>query len=175
MAEADHRDSYRSACRCWHTKLCEPLNFDINQRKGRTVKRDWDLLRKQLIDIEEEQDVLAGIPDEPKWTDQTEAEFMRQYEEYRAIEGRIAGHLELLVDNGYVEGIQVLRGADGHISLGLSSPRLTMAGHDLLDTMRSKPIWEKIKTAAQSKGIELTFDAIKTLGSWALKQVIGAS
>lgn len=139
------------------------------------MKRDWDLLRKQLTDIEEERDVLADMPSEPKWTDQTEAEYSRQYEEYQAIEGRIAGHLELLVDNGYVDGVHVLRGADGHIAFGLSSPRLTMTGHDLLDTMRSKPVWENIKSAAQSKGIELTFEAIKMLGSWALKQVIGAS
>lgn len=139
------------------------------------MKRDWDLLRKQLTDIEEERDVLGDIPNAPQWTDQTEAEYSRQYAEYRAIEGQIAGHLELLVDNGYVEGVRVLRGVDGHVAFGLSSPRLTMAGHDLLDTMRSKPVWEKIKATAQSKGIDLTFDAIKALGAWALKQVIGVS
>ncbi|WCM18767.1 DUF2513 domain-containing protein [Paraburkholderia bryophila] len=139
------------------------------------MKRDWDLLRKQLTDIEEKHDVLADIPSEPRWIDQTEAEYSRQYEEYHTIKGRIAGHLELLIDDGYVDGVQVLRGADGHIAFGLSSPRLTMAGHDLLDTMRSKPVWENIKSAAQSKGIELTFETIKMLGTWALKQVIGAS
>ncbi|MCA8296888.1 DUF2513 domain-containing protein [Burkholderia sp. AU30198] len=137
------------------------------------MKRDWDLLRKQLTDVEEDRNVLDDIPDAPTWTDQPEAEYTRQYDEYRSIEGRIAGHLELLIDNGYVEGIHVLRGADGHISFGLSSPRLTMAGHDLLDTMRSLPVWEKIKATAQTKGIELTFDAIKTLAGWALKQLIG--
>jgi hypothetical protein len=139
------------------------------------MKRDWDLIRKQLTDIEEERDVLADIPDEPKWTDQSATEYSSQYEEYRATKERIAGHLELLVDDGYIEGVRILRGADSHISFGLSSPRLTMAGHDLLDTMRSKPVWEKIKTTAQSKGIELTFDAVKMLGTWAFKQVIGVS
>lgn len=64
---------------------------------------------------------------------------------------------------------------DGHTSFGLSSPRLTMTGHDLLDTMRSKPVWEKVKETAQSKGIELTFEAVKMRGTWALKQVIGLS
>ncbi|QGA37237.1 DUF2513 domain-containing protein [Burkholderia glumae] len=137
------------------------------------MKRDWDLLRRQLTDIEEERDVFAEIPDEPKWTDQGEAEYSAQYAEYRSIEARIAGHLELLVDNGYVEGVRVLRGIDGHIALGISNPRLTMAGHDLLDTMRSKPVWDKVKETAQSKGIELTFDAVKMLGTWALKQIIG--
>ncbi|KWO52352.1 YjcQ family protein [Burkholderia ubonensis] len=139
------------------------------------MKRDWELLRKQLTDIEEERDVLADIPDEPKWTDQSEAEFRLRHDEYQAIESRILGHLELLINNGYVEGIKVTRGLSGHFMISRSSPRLTMAGHDLLDTMRSNPVWEKIKTTAQSKGIELTIDAVKMLGTWALKQVIGVS
>ncbi|MFV8603967.1 DUF2513 domain-containing protein [Ralstonia pseudosolanacearum] len=139
------------------------------------MKRDWDLLRKQLNDIEEERDVFTDLPDEPKWTDQTEAEYAQQCQEYRASESKILGHLELLINNGYVDGIQVGRSLDGEFYYANHHPRLTMAGHDLLDTMRSKPIWEKIKTTAQSKGIELTFEAIKALGGWALKQVIGAS
>ena len=64
-----------------------------------------------------------------------------------------------------------MRGADGHIMYSLSNPRLTMSGHDLLDTMRSSGIWETIKTTAQKKGIELTFDAVKAIGIVALKQI----
>ena len=136
------------------------------------MKRDWDLLRKQLTDIEEEKDVLADIPDEPKFSDQSWDDYERQLKAFNAVEARIAGHLEMLINNGYVEGIQVLRGADGHLAYGLASPRLTMAGHDLLDTMRSSKIWESIKSTAKKKGIELTFDAVKSLGIFALKQLI---
>ena len=85
-------------------------------------------------------------------------------------EARILGHLEMLIDNGYIEGITILRGIDGHFSCSVSNPRLTMAGHDLLDTLRSTPIWESIKSTAKSKGIELSFDAIKALGISAIKQ-----
>jgi len=92
----------------------------------------------------------------------------------RTVEERIAGHLELLIDSGYVEGLQVLRGADGHFSYGQPAPRLTMAGHDLLDTMRSATIWESIKQTARTKGIELTFDAIKALAGYAMKHALGA-
>ncbi len=52
------------------------------------------------------------------------------------------------------------------------NPNLTWEGHDLLDTIRSKPIWEKIKSLAQAKGIELTFDAVKALGVFAYKQIL---
>jgi hypothetical protein len=96
------------------------------------MKRDWDLLRKQLTDIEAGDDVLADIPDAPKWTDDLTWEaYDSLAKEQRMVEERIAGHLELLIDSGYVEGLQVLRGADGHFAYGVSVPRLTMAGHDL--------------------------------------------
>jgi hypothetical protein len=93
------------------------------------MKRDWDLLRKQLTDIEAGHDVLADIPDAPKWTDDLSWDaFDRLAKEQRSIEERIAGHLELLIDSGYVEGLKVLRGADNHFSYGYSAPRLTMTG-----------------------------------------------
>lgn len=136
------------------------------------MKRDWDLLRQFLTEIEEKKDVFAGFSDKPEWTEQTEEEYSRQYSEYEEYESRFFGHLELLTENGYIDGIYVLRGMDGHISYGTTHPRLTMRGHDLLDTMRSSPVWESIKTTARNKGIELTFDAIKTLGAVALKHLI---
>ena len=136
------------------------------------MKRDWDLIRKQLTDVEEENDLFSEIPPEPVLTDQGWDTYESQLKEYRAIESRIFGHFELLVNNGYIEGLQVLRSADGLFSYGLHSPRLTMPGHDLLDTMRSTTIWEKIKTTAKTKGIELTFDAIKALGAFALKNAL---
>ena len=79
----------------------------------------------------------------------------------------------MLLDNGFVEGILLSRGVDGHISYGTIAPRLTMSGHDLLDTIRSSKIWKSIKSTAKSKGIELTFGAIKILGIEALKHIVG--
>ncbi|ARU31591.1 hypothetical protein CAP31_07765 [Sulfuriferula sp. AH1] len=133
------------------------------------MKRDWDLIRKQLNDVEEGNDLFYEIPSEPVWESQEWDIYEKQLQEHRAIEGRIFGHFELLVNAGYIDGLQVVRSADGLFSYGLHSPRLTRAGHDLLDTMRSATIWEKIKTTAKAKGIELTFDAIKALGALALK------
>lgn len=136
------------------------------------MKRDWDLIRKQLTDVEEEKGLFSEIPPEPDLTDQGWDTYESQLKEHRAIESRIFGHYELLVNNGYIDGLRVLRSVDGLFSYGLHSPRLTMSGHDLLDTMRSTTIWEKIKATAKSKGIELTFDAIKALGALALKSAL---
>lgn len=141
---------------------------------GVAMKRDWDLLRKQLTNIEEGRNVVADIPEEPTWGDGISGEeYDKAFREYRDVEERILGHLELLVDAGFIQGIQIIRGADGAPYYGLASPRLTMAGHDLLDTMRSSSIWESIKSTAKDKGIELTFDAVKALGAFALKQLAG--
>jgi hypothetical protein len=138
------------------------------------MKRDWDLLRKQLTDIEEGNDVLAEIPEAPKWTDDlTQQDYERVAKEHRAIEERVLGHLELLIDNGYVDGLTVLRGVDNHFGVAVHAPRLTMAGHDLLGTLRSEGVWEKVKSTASKKGIELTFDAVKSLASFVIKQMLG--
>ncbi|MDP9902363.1 DUF2513 domain-containing protein [Variovorax ginsengisoli] len=142
------------------------------------MKRDWDLLREQLLAIEEDKDfktvILGEIADEPRWLDgQPEVDYIQIMTKYQKAESRIFGHLEMLVDNGYVEGLFLSRSAGGSsFSYGLADPRLTMAGHDLLDTMRSAPLWEKIKTTAKTKGVELTFDTIKGLAGFALKSLL---
>lgn len=136
------------------------------------MKRDWDLIRKLLTDIEENRDVLAEIPAEPRLTGQPWEDYEQQVKEFKAAEGRIAGHLELLIDNKFIDGLHVLR-TSGGFSYSLADPRLTMAGHDLLDTMRSSKVWESIKSTAKKKGIELTFEVIKVLGTAVLKQLLG--
>jgi Hypothetical protein (DUF2513) len=55
----------------------------------------------------------------------------------------------------------------------MMSPELTWAGHELLETMRSKPVWERIKKIAADKGIELSFEAVKMLAGRALVAVLG--
>lgn len=139
--------------------------------------RDWDLFREQLLSIEEDKDfksaILGAVPDEPTWQDgQSEAEFAKVRDEYQKIEARIFGHLEMLVDNGYVEGVTIHR-SSASFYYGLTHPRLTMAGHELLDTIRSEPLWVKIKSTAKTKGVELTLDTIKGLVALALKSLIG--
>lgn len=54
----------------------------------------------------------------------------------------------------------------------LFGPQLTWQGHELLDTIRSKPVWEKIKSIAQEKGLDLTFDTVVALGKAAVAWII---
>lgn len=138
------------------------------------MKRDWDLIRKQLTDVEEENDLFFDIPPEPKLKDLEWNVYEKQLSDFRTIESRIFGHWEMLVDSGFIKGLQIIRSIDGSFHYALCSPRLTMEGYDFLDTIRSVPIWEKIKTIAKAKGIELTVDSVKALGIAALNSVLKA-
>jgi hypothetical protein len=133
------------------------------------MKRDWDLIRKQLTDIEEERDVLADLETKPERADQQWEKYEQQIKAFNAVEGRIAGCLEMLIENGYIDGLYVTRSRDGQFSYGQNNPRLTMTGHDLLATMRSTSVLESIKSAAKKKRVELTFETIKALETVVLK------
>jgi len=115
------------------------------------MKRDWDVIREVLLEVE-------ALSDDEK------DGFV-----YKQGDGDIkTEHAILLWRAGYIGAID---GADLD-GIGLVSPELTWAGHDLLDTLRSKPVWERIKSTAKEKGIELTFDAVKALGQMALDYVL---
>jgi hypothetical protein len=136
------------------------------------MKRDWDLIRQQLTDIEEEKDPTSQLPEQPNRTGQTEDEFAKLKQNYDQAADRILGHLKLLIEAGYVDGIEIGEYLDGTKYCVLYNPRLTMKGHDLLDTTRSKGVWERVKSTAKSKGIELTFDAVKQLSVVAIKNML---
>lgn len=76
----------------------------------------------------------------------------------------------LLWKAGFIEAVD----ASTIAGPAISAPDLTWQGHDLLDMLRSKPVWERIKTVAKEKGIELTFDAVKALGKAAVTAIAGA-
>ena len=121
------------------------------------MKRDWDLIRDILTEVEQlDNDKRFQFSYEVKQNSTLEAKRRRD-------------HAALLWKAGFIEGEDT-----GTMLFGpsLQAPELTWNGHDLLDTIRSKPIWEKIKAKATETGIELTFDTVKKLGAWALGQLL---
>lgn len=120
------------------------------------MKRDWDVIRQVLIDIEalREEDRHSfgyGLGDEHEGEDKDKS-----------------GQALLLWKAGFI----VAADAGTMAGPAILAPELTWQGHDLLDTLRSKPVWERIKTTAKEKGLELTFDTVKALGKYALDWVI---
>lgn len=114
------------------------------------MKRDWDVIRAILIATEEDRF----------------DEFLEKAED----ETLVLGNTTLLIEAGFITG-KVLQSLDGIDDVFVND--LTWQGHELLDVIRSKPVWEKIKTTALEKGLELTFDVVKALGSKAISFVLG--
>jgi Hypothetical protein (DUF2513) len=69
-------------------------------------------------------------------------------------------HLKMLTEVGYIQGIKFMTTWDGDV-FGLANPQLTWAGHEFLDTIRSKKMWDKIKGMLKDKGVDLSIEAIK--------------
>ena len=73
-------------------------------------------------------------------------------------EEQVVEHFRLLREAGLMEGYPAGERP-------LFAVRLTWAGHQLLATMRSRTLWERIKTEARDKGLELSMAVIKTLAA----------
>lgn len=120
------------------------------------MKRNWDTIRSVLEEVEGlgEQQFQGAQYSYGQDTPTEKTERVR--------------HLFLLHEAGFIKGNR----ADMLSGLSILSPELTWEGHELLNTIRPKTVWNKVKTIAQSKGLELSFDAVKALGKVALAQVL---
>lgn len=138
------------------------------------MKRDWDLLRTMLITVEEDRDLFACLPCEPERDRSRSVDiYLTEYNDWLQACEYFGGHLKLLLDGGFIEGVTVTWGMDGHISFGVSpKARLTMEGHELLDTMRTPSLWDEIKAQAKEKKLELTFSVIKMLATAVLGRLL---
>ncbi len=117
------------------------------------MKRDWDVIRDVLIEVE------SLSP---------ERRNSFTYAENAGQNASKVEHALLLWKAGFLEGMD----ASAMGGAVLLCPELTWQGHDLLDTLRSKPVWDRIKTTAKEKGLELTFDTVKFLGQMAPEYVL---
>lgn len=116
------------------------------------MKRDWDVIREVLLEVE------SLSPDERN---------RFSYGEGEDQDSAKVAHALLLWKAGFIEGLD----ASSTMGSVVMCPDLTWQGHDLLDTLRSKAVWERIKKTSKDTGIELTFDTVKMLGTAAVKWV----
>src|SRR5689334_1070505 len=105
------------------------------------MKRDWDRIRDVLLEVEA--------------IDPAAYEYPRYGPIRKCDDVTKASQAILLWKAGFIEGLDT-----SYVDLGeaVDVRGLTWKGHELLDTLRSKSVWERIKTTAKEKGIELTFD-----------------
>jgi len=120
------------------------------------MKLDWDLVREVMTEIEE-----------MTVAEKNRSEFQADYDEDTP-EATKARHVFLLHEAGFVKGTR----SDTQNSKALLVPELTWEGQQLLATIRSKGIWERVKNTAKEKGLALSFDVVKVAGKMALEQLL---
>ncbi len=118
------------------------------------MQRDWDLIRA----------ILDQAADKPPGKS-LDANEVKGFEH-----ALVAGHIEMLHDAGYLEARLLPSGTGAGIASALVK-KVTMEGYDLLNTLKSPPVWERIKKMAKEKGLDLTFELVKQLSVIALKQI----
>jgi len=119
------------------------------------MKRDWELIREVLLEVE----ALNPAKFENK-----------QYGPLARIDSQAKDiQAVMLWKAGFVEGADAGSMDDGD---SVFAKELTWSGHELLDAIRSKPVWERIISTAQDRGLELTYDTVIQLGKAAVAWII---
>ena len=106
------------------------------------MKRDLDLLRELLLFVEEQ--------DDGRGVSFPTSVFSPFYETHTDVV--VFGHLKLLAEAGLIEGIVESHGSTGQASFTIMVKRLTIYGHDYLDTIRDNDVWKSTKDVAVKAG-----------------------
>lgn len=120
------------------------------------MKRDWDTVRELLTRIEE-------LPT----TDHRLT--LGDFEQNAAY--TTSYHMDLLIKAGLVDGRMhpVLGGGP----VQFTASKLTWEGHGFLDAIRNDTVWNKTKATFTDKGLDMTFDGIKSVAAWCLTSMLG--
>lgn len=116
------------------------------------MKRDWDLIRRMLIAVEElpQGASLTQFPDIELWVFGYHAKLIKDA-------GLVVADVDEWFANTYTAKLY----------------ELTWSGHEFLDSIRHKTVWEKAKLEASEKGVSLTFEVLKVLATSVIKHKLG--
>lgn len=112
------------------------------------MKRNWEIIRE----------ILTKLEDLPNTDSALELNYFPKENAFE-----YSYHMELLIEAGLVEGrmSRALGGGPTHFF----AQRLTWSGHEFLDAIRSETVWNKTKNAFSSRGIDMTFDLVKSVAA----------
>ncbi|WP_323972485.1 DUF2513 domain-containing protein [Aeromonas hydrophila] len=115
------------------------------------MKRDWEIIRAILTKIEDDVSFQKRFLE---LSDFNKATLDECYV--------IAEHMRLLIDAQLVRG-EMSQRLGVNIVSGFTARGLTFAGHEFLDAIRNDTVWNKTKETFKIKGLDMTFDLIKTV------------
>jgi hypothetical protein len=116
------------------------------------MKRDMDLIRLLLLEVEAEE----PKPDLSAYTKE-----QRIY------------HTALLIEAGFIDGT-ILPNGDGY-PVATTTIRLTWHGHEFLDAARNDTVWNKAREKVKSSGVQITVAVLEELLKSLLKASLGLS
>jgi hypothetical protein len=124
------------------------------------MKRNLDLIRDILLDVENwnhtQPLTLSGL----KYEENTKQE--------------IGYQLELLGDVDYIDA-RIIKGGQGIVYEEAFILRMTMAGHEYLDSVRNPEVWKKTKTALEKVGGGAALEVVKDIACRILTELLKAS
>jgi hypothetical protein len=121
------------------------------------MKQDWTIIR----------DVLLALEDSPTPRVVLRPENLPQHDLQA-----VAYNMWLLDDAGFVKG-RFLWSSSGDGRIGSANVlTMTNAGHQLLNTIRNETAWSKIKDTFKTKGLEMTFDLVLSVGQKVLQTML---
>ncbi|MDP5241386.1 DUF2513 domain-containing protein [Uliginosibacterium sp. 31-16] len=111
--------------------------------------RDWEIIRAILVRLENSKTPNVYLN-------------ANSFEEFPMQE--VAYNMRLLSESGYIEA-KILNSSSGSGEINVAlAIRLTNSGHNLLDTIRSESIWQKVKDKFSTAGVDMTFDLVLSVG-----------
>ena len=114
---------------------------------GGRMKRDMDLIRKIMLQIEKEYDSTAILN--------------LKVEDYTP--EQIATHCKMLYEAGLLSDYKAQYASDELYMFGVGN--LTWEGYDYLDKIRDDSVWKKVKDTAKEHGVPLLLDTVKQISS----------
>lgn len=117
------------------------------------MKRNWDLIRKILIKLEEKADSISWL----------ESDGIKGYDSTT-----VAYHYKLLKNAGLIDAHDISSIEEENFA----AVSLTWQGHEFLDKIRNEGVWNKVKATVQSKSLDLSFDVIKTVAASIIKTML---
>jgi hypothetical protein len=121
------------------------------------MKRDLDLIRDILVDVE-------------NWNN-PQPIFLEGMSYAGKNKQEIGYQIDLLNDAGYIDA-PIIKGGQGVTYETAAILRMTMAGHEYLDSVRSPEVWTKTKKSLEKVGGGAALDVIKDIASKILAELI---
>lgn len=133
------------------------------------MKRDWDIVRLILTKLEDLPDSLSALSLIHFFTDE-KTDLNR---DFSARDQQVSYNMELLIEAGLVVG--KMSDAITLYPKEFQAERLTWAGHEFLDAIRDDTVWNKTKEIFKTKGLDMSFETIKTVATAAMTSMLGLS